>query len=82
VVEDRNGADTKVRDLVDDYLRSMSTRFTSRSCSPVKEGLSESLWTNLTLSTSCWGQSAVEACSPVSASQHRHSDTARGHLCL
>jgi hypothetical protein len=82
VVEDRNGADTKVRDLVDDYhtvdVHSFHEPFVLASQGRVME----SLWTNLTISTSCWGPSAMEACAPVSASQHRHSDRAHGHLCL
>jgi hypothetical protein len=31
---------------------------------------------NLPISTSCWRQSAVEVCFPVSVSRHKHSDRA------
>ena len=77
VVEDRNCADTKVRDLVDDYhtvdVHSFNDPFVIASQGTVIGKLVDQF---LTISTSSWGQSAVEACSPVSVSQHRHSDRA------
>ena len=77
VVEDQNCADTKVRELVGDYhtvdVRPFHDAFVIAGQGTVIGKLVDQF---LTISTSCWGQSAVEACSLVSVSQHRHSDRA------
>ena len=81
VVEDRNCAETKLRELVGDYQAIVVHPFNGPF---VIAGQATVMVVSITLpiSTSCWRQSAVEACFPVSVSLHTHSETAHGHLCL
>jgi threonine dehydratase len=81
VVEDRSYADARLRELVEYYqavvVHSFNDPFVIAGQGTVMVEFVDQVGD---LDIVCWTQSAVEACSPVSVSRHRHSDRARPYL--
>jgi threonine dehydratase len=77
----RSCADARLRELVDDYqavvVHPINDPFVIAGQGTVMVEFIDQVGD---LDIVCWGQSAVEACSPVSVSRHRHSDRARPSL--
>ncbi len=72
MVENRSCTDARLRELVNGYQAVVVQPY-SHPFVIAGQGMVMVVSIKLPISTSCWRQSAVEACFPVSVSRHRHS---------